>query len=343
MKDYYKILELNRDASEDDIKKSYRKLALQFHPDRNPDNKEAEERFKEVAEAYSVLSDPEKKQRYDTTGSVKERPSGFDFGGVNLNDVINSFFNMGRGGHREPRIGSSIRITISLTLEDIYNGVHKKIRYNRAIKCDVCGGTGGKTVKCDVCGGTGLKTQIQHTPFGIRQSTTTCNKCHGDGQIIIDTCISCSNGTKIKDESTEFDIPIGVNEGDTMILPNMGHEVKNGDKAGDLHIVVTEQPHKDFIRKGNDLYYTYKSNYYDLVLGIIIEIPIIDGNLVKITIPEGTSPDKIFRLHEKGLKDKNIINRGDMYVLIGLDVPQNLSNEVKEIFKKLKKLLDKEK
>ena len=355
----YQILELSDEDKKlvgeefnKKLKSQFRKLCLKYHPDKNPDNKEAEEKFKQINEANSILCNPELRERYDRTGTIKQGPSGFDMGGmdVDLQDILHNFMGggnpfSGRQRKQNHRIGQSIRITIQITLEEMFNGVHKKIKYNKSVKCDTCKGTGGPSAKCDVCHGSGVEIISQAIQFGTFQQSIPCRKCHGEGEISLQPCVKCGGtGTTIKEETVEFDLPIGILEGDTLIMYDNGHEVKNGTKPGDLHIAIEEIEHDKFERKGNDLVYVYDAQYYDLILGATIEIPTIEGTTIKINVPEGTDINKTFRLQGKGMKDKmSSDHRGDMYVVINLIVLKEVSNEVKEILKKLKKIVVKEK
>ena len=297
-KDYYSILGIERNATEADIKKAYRKLAMEYHPDRNQGNAEAEEKFKEISEANSILSDPEKKQYYDATGTVKgnrpQQPQGQD-----LNDLINNF--MGRNARREiNRIGQTVRIRVQLTLEELHNGTHKKIKYTRLIKCDSCHGHGGESTTCPLCNGTGMETQVFRTPNGVIQQSSPCRQCGGEGEIVTKPCEKChGSGTMPSEEHFEFEVPFGLANGDILISQGGGNEMKKGNRPGDLQVVIEEIPHDKFVRSGNNLVFKYSAKYHELALGAVIEIPTIDGALVKINIPEGTELEKQFRLQGK--------------------------------------------
>lgn len=329
MKNYYEILGVTKDASESDIKKSYRKLAMEYHPDRNPDDKSAEEKFKDVAEAYDVLGNPEKKARYDRGGNS------------DLDDMINQHF-AGFRQQQSIRVGPSAKLTVNITVEDVFNGVHKKIKYDRAVKCDSCNGVGGEATKCSNCHGTGIETRIAQTPFGIVQQSGTCSRCHGDGEIITKPCQKCNgSGTTKLGETTEFDIPIGMESGEQLLIKGIGHHGRNTKIPGDLYISINVIPHEKFKPQGLHLLYTLKSNYVDLVLGTSALIPTIENGTIKIEIPEGTKVDKMFRIQGKGLKDKSGSSRGDMFVNIGLDIPTDLTDESKDLLKKYRELLEK--
>jgi molecular chaperone DnaJ len=338
-KDYYAILGVERNATDEEIKKSYRKKAFQYHPDKNLDNKEAEEKFKEISDAYSVLSDPEKKQMFDTTGSVRGHQN--NASNVDIHNIINQF--MGRNRQqRNIRVGQTLRVKVSLTLEDIHNGTHKTIKYNRLIKCDSCHGTGGDFKSCTVCNGSGMETIVQQSAMGIIHQSFVCRSCGGEGEIILKPCEKCGgSGTLMNEVEFEFDLPCGLINGDTFVSNGGGSEIRKGDKPGDLHILIEELPHDIFIRSENNLIYKYKAKYYELVLGSDIEVPTIDGSIVKINIPEGTDIDRQFRLQGKGLNIRGNQGRGDLYVVTSIEVPKNISSEYKEILKKMKKLVDK--
>lgn len=341
MADYYSILGVERNATDEEIKKAYRKLAIKYHPDKNPDNKEAEDKFKEISDAYSVLSDPEKKHMFDTTGSIKHRIVP-EANNVNLNDLINQF--MGRNTGQRQRVGQTIRVKVQMTLEEIHNGQHKKIKYNRLVKCDSCHGVGGETIQCPTCHGTGMQTVIHQTPMGIMQQSMPCGYCNMEGERMAKPCTTCKgSGTVSHEEVFDFDVPAGFFNGDTLVSEGRGNETRRGTRPGDLHIVVEELPHKDFTRQGNDLIYTYSAKFHELALGAIIEVPTIDGTHVKINIPEGTDLDKQFRLQGKGLNARGGQTRGDLYIILKLSIPKSLTSDMKDILKKLKKLLDNEK
>ena len=330
-KDYYEILGVSKDANESDIKKSYRKLSKQYHPDLNPNNKEAEEKFKDIAEAYSVLSDSEKRSNYDRFGSADGR--GNPFGGMDMDDIFYSFFGGGNpfgGGQRQKRRrkGNDIRINIKVSLEDLFNGVHKKIKYRKNNKCSDCNNTGGETSKCTSCNGRGVVNQIQNTPFGRVQNTVICSNCQGSGEILIKACNSCGgNGVKLGEVEYEFDIPRGLMDGEMLRVNGMGNAIKNG-IDGDLIINLVEIPHEKFRRVGNDIHQTVNLTYKDLVLGNDnVQIDTIDGK-IKIKIKRGTNVGTMLRIPDKGFVRGN--ETGDMLIEVWLVIPKEVSKEEEE-------------
>lgn len=330
-KDYYEILGVSKDANETDIKKSYRKLSKQYHPDLNPNNKEAEEKFKDIAEAYSVLSDSEKRSNYDRFGSADGR--GNPFGGMDMDDIFSSFFGGGNpfGGRQRQnrrRKGNDIRINIQVSLEDLFNGVHKKIKYRKNNKCSDCNNTGGETSKCTSCNGQGVVNQVQNTPFGRIQNTVMCSNCQGSGEMLVKPCNSCGgNGVKLGEVEYEFDIPRGLMEGEMLRVNAMGNAVKNG-IDGDLIINFVEIPHEKFRRVGNDIHQTIKLTYKDLVLGNDnVQIDTMDGK-IKFKIKKGTDVGTMLRIPTKGFVRGN--ETGDMLLEVWLDIPKEVSKEDEE-------------
>ena len=332
-KDLYDILGVDKSADKNTLKKAYRKLSKQYHPDVNPDNPAAEEKFKEISHAYNILSDTQKKENYDRFGSAEgQAPFG---GGMNMDDIINSFFGGDQFGSRrqQSRRGSDIRVNIKLGLEDIYSGSHKKIKYKRNGTCTPCNGQGGKTNKCNRCKGSGVLNQIQNTPFGRIQNRITCNICRGKGNIIIDPCKSCkSKGFIGVEELLDFDIPPGIMDGESLVIREKGNSIMNG-KNGDLLINIMELPHEIFKRKGLDIHLRLPLTYKELVLGSPKEIDTIDGK-IRIKVKEGTEVGHILRVPGKGLKRQNQI--GDMLIEIWLNIPNNIEEEEKNIIKQLK-------
>ncbi len=328
-KDYYKILELERNASESDIKKSYRRLSKQYHPDLNPNNKEAEEKFKDIAEAYSILSDKEKKMNYDRFGTADGRTN--PFGGMDMNDIFSSFF--GNQNNRR-RKGSDIRVNVKVTLEEVFSGVHKKIKYKKSNKCTTCNNTGGETTKCHSCNGTGVVTQIQNTPFGRMSNTVSCPICNGSGEVIIKKCESCFGvGTLVGETDFEFDIPKGIMDGESFRVNGMGNSVRGG-IDGDLIINIVETPHEIYRRVGNDIHQRINLSYKDLVLGSDdVHVDTLEGK-IRFKIKEGTKVGSMLRIPNRGLHRKD--EKGDMIIEVWLDVPENLTEEQKEKIKDLK-------
>lgn len=318
-KDYYEILGIGRNATAEEIKKAYRKSALMYHPDKNPDNKEAEEKFKEVAEAYEVLSDSTKKANYDNPNN-------------GYNDLL-KHYRQSRGGIRR---GPDLNINLKLTLEEIHTGLKKTIRYKRNDSCLVCTGSGGSSFKtCPTCNGSGLKTEIYNTQMGRMQTMTNCDTCNSEGQIIETICTSCNGqGVHNKDETIDIEIPAGMPDGSGFVMEGKGTAIKNG-VSGRLVVNVTEIPHDYFYRMGNDLRHNLKLNYTQLVLGDKVEIRSIDGKILKVTIPEYSNAGDNLRLNNKGLNSMNGGN-GDMILVLDVKIPKDICEEERELLEKLK-------
>ena len=357
-RDYYEVLGVSKGASEEEIKKAYKKLARKYHPDMNPGDKEAEEKFKEVNEANEVLSDPEKKARYDQFGFAGVDPNygagagggaygagGFDFG--DLGDIFGSFFGGGFGGGRRnpnaPQRGESIRASLSVEFTEAAFGCEKSITIDRFEQCPTCKGKGcapGTTPEvCTECHGTGTVTQAQRTPFGMMQSQTVCPKCRGKGQIIHQPCPDCRGAGVVRKRRTiQVNIPAGIDNGQTISLRGQGHSGKNGGPAGDLLITVMVRPHEIFRRDGTAVFCEAPITFTQAVLGGTLEIPTIDGK-VKYDIPEGTQTGTVFRLRGKGIPVLNGRGRGDQYVTVNIETPRNLNREQKEALKKFSESL----
>jgi len=325
VKDYYNILGVDKNVDDKSLKKVYRKLSKKYHPDVNKDNPESEEKFKEIAEAYDVLSDPQKRQNYDTYGSPDGKQGNPFGGGFDMNDIFEQFFGNNRGRNRIKR-GSDIRVNIKLSLEEVFSGVHKKIKYKRNSSCGSCSGTGGENKTCTTCRGLGQVNKIQTTPFGRMQSTVPCGMCKGEGNIITKPCDKCSGeGLKRVEEFLDFDIPPGIMEGEQLVMKEKGNSIKGGIN-GELIINVIELPHDIFTRKNTDLHQRLSLSYKELVLGTSKEIKTIDGK-IRLNIKEGTEIGNILRVPQKGLKRLN--NRGDLMLEVWLDIPKNISEEEK--------------
>ena len=357
-RDYYEVLGVSKNASEDEIKRAYKKLARKYHPDMNPGDKEAEEKFKEVNEANEVLSNPEKKAKYDQFGFAGVDPNygagqggyggagGFDFG--DLGDIFGSFFGggFGGGGRRNPNApqrGESIRASLSVEFTEAAFGCEKSITIDRSEQCPTCKGKGcapGTTPEvCTQCHGTGTVTQAQRTPFGMMQSQTVCPKCRGKGQIIHQPCPDCRGAGAVRKRRTiQVNIPAGIDNGQTISLRGQGHSGKNGGPAGDLLITVMVRPHEIFRRDGTAVFCEAPITFTQAVLGGTLEIPTIDGK-VKYDIPEGTQTGTVFRLHGKGIPVLNGRGRGDQYVTVNIETPRNLNREQKEALKKFSESL----
>ncbi len=349
-RDYYEVLGVNKNAGENDIKKAYRKMAMKYHPDTNPDNKEAEEKFKEVNEAYSVLSDPEKKARYDQYGFAGTDPNfgAGGFGDMDFGDIFSSFFGGGFGGggrssnRNAPRRGSDIEERVMLTFEEAAFGVKKQIKTYVIEKCDECGGSGAKNAsdkqKCTHCNGTGEVKNVQRTPLGQFVNVTTCNKCNGTGSIITNPCTRCRGKGMVKRAKTlDVDIPAGINHGQTVILRGAGNYGLNGGPAGDLLVTVAIIRHEIFVRDGYDVHLSVPITFVQAALGSEIEIPVLDDvkkytlGKMKYTIPEGTQPGATFRIRGKGIPVVHSSARGDMVITVDVEVPKNLNKEQKDV------------
>jgi len=332
MKDYYKILGIEENASPDEIKKAYRKLAVQYHPDKNPDNKEAEEKFKEISEAHEILSDSNKKSQYDNVrkyGNINDSFSQMD-------DILNRF-GFGRGGMRRPNIkGQDLRVNIEVTLEEVYSGVSKTIKYKRRSPCNTCSGTGGKQDACSNCQGSGFAKEIIRDNYGNTQiSMGLCGHCSGTGKIIKEPCTSCNGESwTLVDETIEINLPQGIEDGMMFSKKGFGNHIRNG-TPGDLIIVILEKPHNTFIRSGIDLTTNISLTYPELILGVEKEIKTIDGS-IKINIPTNTKPNQVLRIRQKGLKINN--NIGDLMLTINLEMPKVVNNEYKQLLEKLKQI-----
>jgi molecular chaperone DnaJ len=356
-RDYYEVLGVSKSATGDEIKKAYRKQALKYHPDKNPDNKEAEEKFKEAAEAYEVLSDAQKRQRYDQFGHAGlggASGGGFSGSGMTIEDIFNQFGDIfgdfggfggfGFGGSRarsSRRVnkGSNLRVKVNLTLEEIVNGVEKKIKVNKYIPCKSCGGSGARGgdgyTTCNTCHGSGHVTRIANTLFGQVQQSSTCPHCDGEGKIVKDRCTTCHGEGIVKDEEViKINIPAGVAEGMQLSVSGKGNAARRGGINGDLLVVIEEKSHPDLIRDGNDLLHHLFLSFPQAALGITAEIPTVDGK-VKIRIEPGTQPGKILRLKGKGIPEVNGYGRGDLLVSVNIWVPKNLSREEQKQLEKL--------
>ena len=355
-RDYYEVLGIEKGASADEIKKAYRKTALKYHPDRNPDNKEAEEKFKEAAEAYDVLSNPDKRARYDQYGHAGMDGAGAGFGGFgggfSMEDIFSQFgdifgggFGFGGGGRARQRTnrGSDIRVRVSLTLEEIANGVTKKLKLNKSVTCDACGGSGAKDassrVTCSNCNGQGYVMQVQNTFFGRMQSQTVCPVCGGQGTVIKDKCTKCDGEGCVKgSEVVEFNIPAGVAEGMMITVSGKGNAARQGGVNGDLLVVIEEQADPRFIRDGANLIHNLTIPVTTAILGGEVEVPTITGK-AKINITQGTQAGKVLRLRGKGLPAINSYGSyngtGDLLVVVDIALPTSLNSEEKELVAKL--------
>lgn len=353
-RDYYEVLGLERSASQDDIKKAYRKLAIKYHPDKNPGDPTAEENFKEAAEAYEVLSNAEKRSRYDQFGHQGVGAGGFGGGGgMSMDDIFSQFGDIfggsgfesffggggGRGGARTKR-GTNLRIKLKLTLEDISQGAEKKIKVKRHVTCDDCKGNGsrnGTAVQtCPVCQGSGQTRKVVNTMFGQMVSASTCHNCHGEGTIISQSCTTChGEGRVLKEEVISIKVPAGVTEGMQLSMSGKGNVPPRGGIAGDLLMVIEEIEDEVLKRDGLNIIYDLHISFLDAVLGTMAEVPTIEGK-VKIKIEPGTQSGKILRLKGKGIKDINNYSKGDQLIHVNVWTPKQVSKEEKDLLLQLK-------
>ena len=351
-RDYYEVLGVDKNASADEIKKAYRKKAIQYHPDKNPGDKNAEEKFKEAAEAYDVLSDPQKRQRYDQFGHAgvggASQSGGFG-GGMSMDDIFSQFGDI-FGGHfggfggfsgfgsssrsgRRVNRGSDLRVKVKLTLNDIAKGVEKKIKVKKYVPCSHCHGTGAEgndgVKTCDTCKGSGVVTRIANTILGQMQTQTTCPTCGGEGKVVVKKCPICNGEGIVRDEEIiTINIPAGVSEGMQLTMSGKGNAARHGGINGDLLILVEEEPHPELIRDENDLLYNLLLSIPEAALGTTVEIPTVDGK-VKVKIDAGTQPGKVLRLRNKGLPSVNGYGTGDLLVNVSFYIPETLSSSEK--------------
>lgn len=357
-RDFYEILGVGKNATKDEIKKAYRQMAIKYHPDKNPGDKEAEEKFKEAAEAYEVLSDDNKRARYDQFGHAGMGSSGGGFShDWNIEDIFSQFgdifgghfgsfggfggFGNSRGSsHRVPR-GTDLRVKVKLNYQEIANGVEKKIKVSKYIPCKTCNGSGAEGSSgystCSTCRGSGYVTRVTNTILGQMQSTSPCPTCGGEGKIITHKCSACNGEGVVRgDEVISIKIPAGVAEGMQLSVSGKGNAARRGGVPGDLLVMIEEEKHPTLIRDGNDLIYNLGISIPDAIMGANVEIPTVDGK-VKIKIEPGTQPGKILRLRGKGFPEVNSYGRGDLLVAINVWIPKSISREEKAIFERLSK------
>ncbi|MDX9848524.1 MAG: molecular chaperone DnaJ [Tenuifilaceae bacterium] len=356
-RDYYEVLGVSKGASKEEIKKAYRQMAIKYHPDKNPGDHTSEEKFKEAAEAYEVLSDDNKRARYDQFGhaGMNGGSGGFGGGGMTVEDIFSqfgdifgghfgsSFGGFGGGGRSSRRVnkGADLRVKVKLNLHEIANGVEKKLKVNKYVGCKSCSGTGAANGSsystCSTCRGSGYVTRVTNTLLGQMQTTSPCPTCNGEGKMITDRCTSCSGEGIVRDaEVITVKIPAGVAEGMQMSVSGKGNAARRGGVNGDLLVLIEEEKDSNLTRDGNDLIYSLYLSFPESALGAPVEIPTVDGK-VKIKIEPGTQPGRVLRLRGKGLPDVNGYGRGDLLVSINVWVPKNLSKDEKAILEKLSK------
>ncbi|MCX6273082.1 MAG: molecular chaperone DnaJ [Bacteroidetes bacterium] len=351
-RDFYEILGVDRKASADEIKKAYRQMALKHHPDKNPDNKEAEEKFKEAAEAYEILSNPDKRARYDQFGHAGIGGAGNQGygGGMSMEDIFSQFgdifggdfFGFGGGRRQSSRRvnkGSNLRVKVKMTLEEIATGVEKKIKLNKYIGCTACNGTGAKNgtgyQTCSSCRGSGHISRVTNTILGQMTSSSTCPTCGGEGQIIVDKCSVCfGNGIVKSEEVITISIPAGVSDGIQLSLGGRGNAAARGGIPGDLIVQIEEAEHPFLVRDGNNLHFEQYLSFPEAAMGTSIEVPTLEGK-AKIKISAGTQPGKVLRLRGKGLPSLESYGKGDLLVSINVWIPQNLTKEERAVLEKL--------
>ena len=351
-RDYYEVLGVAKTASGDEIKKAYRKVAIKFHPDKNPDDPTAEDKFKEAAEAYEVLSNDDKRARYDRFG---HQSGGSGGGAQNMEDIFSQFGDIfggggfegffggqGRGGQGGRRVkkGSNLRIKLKLDLEEVANGVEKKIKVKRYVACQPCSGTGAKNgtdlKECATCHGQGQVKRVVNTMLGQMVSASTCPTCNGEGKIVSSKCDVChGEGRQLHEEVIPINIPAGVAEGMQLSMNGKGNFPERGGVPGDLLIQIEEEPHEQLKRDGNNIMFEQYISFVDAALGANIEVPTVEGK-VKIKVDPGTQPGKILRLRGKGIKDLNGYGRGDQLIHLSVWTPKNVSNEERELLEKLR-------
>lgn len=346
-RDYYEILEVSQSVGQDELKASYRKMALKYHPDKNPDNPSAEDNFKEASEAYEVLSDPDKRARYDRYGHDGVK-GGQDFHNFsNINDIFSAFgdiFGSGGGGGRRSRNqgerGSDIKLRLNLTLEEVAKGVKKTIKLKRQGACNTCSGSGAKPgagfKSCGQCQGTGEIRQVSRSMFGQFVNISVCNTCAGTGKIVVEKCPTCYGECRIQiEENIDIEVPAGVDEGNYMPVQGKGHAGRRGGSTGDLMVIMEVKDNEFFHREGNDVIYNLPVSFPDAALGIEISVPTLFGE-EKVKIDSGTQPGTELKLREKGIPYLNSNRKGDQIIIVDVFVPKKLSSEEKNMLKKLK-------
>ena len=359
-RDFYEILGVSKTASQEEIKKAYRKVAMQYHPDRNPGDKVSEEKFKEAAEAYEILNDADKKAQYDRFGhnafNGRGGSGGYSGGGMNMDDIFSQFGDIfgdegfgsffGGGGRRSSggsrgrgSRGSNLRVKLKMNFEEIAKGATKTIKVKKHVKCTTCQGSGAKDKNsvqtCNGCGGSGQVRKVQNTFLGQMQTVTTCPTCNGEGSTITNKCTSCKGEGRVYGEETvTIDIPAGVAEGMQLSISGKGNAGERGGSAGDLIVLIEEEAHPQLHRDGLNVAFDLHISFPDAVFGTQVEVPTIDGR-AKIKIPAGTQSGKIFRLKGKGFPQVNSYEKGDQLIQVNIWTPQNVSSEEKNMLEKM--------
>jgi molecular chaperone DnaJ len=359
-RDYYEVLGVPKNASKDEIKKAYRKLAMQYHPDRNPGDQSAEDNFKEAAEAYEILSHDDKRNNYDRFGHEGVRGSGFGSDGFsNVNDIFSHFsdifggssiFDEFFGGNQRGRSrrrgtgtpGSDLRVNLKLTLEEIATGITKKIKIRKQVKCNECTGTGaqaGTSLKtCPVCNGAGEVKTVSRSVFGQFVNIQACNNCQGEGKVVDSPCKNCSGDGRVNDETTvKIDVPSGVEDGNYMSIREEGNAGKRGGPNGDIIVVFQELPHEHFTREKDDVIYNLFITFPQAALGAEVEVPTLKGKAM-LKIDPGTQPGKMLKMKGKGIKHLNYSGSGDQIVRINVAIPKKLSSKEKDLIKQLSEM-----
>ena len=338
--DFYQLLGVSRSATQDEIKRAYRKLARELHPDANPGDTEAEARFKQVAEAYEVLSDPEKRARYDRFGSSGSR-GGDPFAGSGLGDLFDAFFNAGARSESGPQRGVDLEVVAELTLEDVVNGEAKEVAVRTAVPCDTCEATGAapgsQALRCDQCGGTGQVRQVRQSILGQMVTTATCARCSGEGVTISDPCSDCSGeGRRVEEQTYVVDVPAGVTDGATLRLTGRGAVGRRGGGAGDLYVQVRVKPHPVFERDGDNLLAELNVAVTQAALGAAITFEAIDGE-VEVNVPAGSRTGELIRFRDRGVPKLRGRGRGDLLLAVMVETPTDITPEQEELLRQLAK------